>query len=111
MSLVAPIVAGIAGGTGLTLVVANLLPSPPPELRSAVERCIATACPRPSTSTLRNSTRIVPAVSEKSLPYMSVIASRPLKSPESGWDPGTWCVQSPVIIPRRESMSPREKAS
>ena len=38
MSLVAPIVAGIAGGTGLTLVVANLLPSPPPELRSAVER-------------------------------------------------------------------------
>lgn len=38
MSLVVPIVAGIAGGTGLTLVVANLLPSPPPELRSAVQR-------------------------------------------------------------------------
>ena len=38
MSLVAPIVAGIAAGGGLTLVVAHLLPSPPPELRSAVER-------------------------------------------------------------------------
>ncbi|NUR27979.1 MAG: hypothetical protein HOV83_19410 [Catenulispora sp.] len=38
MSLVAPIVAGVAAGGGLTLVVAHLLPSPPPELRSAVER-------------------------------------------------------------------------
>ncbi|GAA1975240.1 hypothetical protein [Catenulispora subtropica] len=38
MSLVGPIVAGIAAGGGLTLVVAQLLPSPPPELRSAVQR-------------------------------------------------------------------------
>lgn len=38
MSLVAPIVAGIAAGGGLTLVVGYLLPSPPPELKSAVER-------------------------------------------------------------------------
>ena len=42
---------------------------------------------------------------------MSVIASRPLKSPESGWDPGTWCVQSPVIIPRRAVHVPAGKAS
>lgn len=38
MSLVAPIVAGVAAGGGLTLIVAHLLPSPPPELRSAVQR-------------------------------------------------------------------------
>ncbi|GAA2019452.1 hypothetical protein GCM10009839_14910 [Catenulispora yoronensis] len=38
MSLVAPIVAGVVAGGGLTLVVAHLLPSPPPELRSAVQR-------------------------------------------------------------------------
>ena len=38
MSMVAPIVAGGVAGAGLTLVVAQLLPSPPPELRSAVAR-------------------------------------------------------------------------
>jgi hypothetical protein len=38
VSLVAPIVAGAAAGGGLALVIAQLLPTPPPELRSAVAR-------------------------------------------------------------------------
>jgi hypothetical protein len=38
MSLVTPIVAGTAAGLGITLVVAQVLPKPPPELRSAVAR-------------------------------------------------------------------------
>lgn len=38
MSLVTPIVAGVAAGGGLTLVIAQVLPKPPPELRSAVAR-------------------------------------------------------------------------
>jgi hypothetical protein len=38
MSLVMPVTAGIAAGGGLTLIVAQILPKPPPELRSAVSR-------------------------------------------------------------------------
>jgi hypothetical protein len=38
-------------------------------------------------------------------------ASSPLKSPDIGLLPGTWCVQSADIMPRKVSMSPREKAA
>lgn len=38
MSLIPPIVAGMATGGGVTLVIGQLLPKPPPQLRSAVSR-------------------------------------------------------------------------
>jgi tight adherence protein C len=38
MGMVVPVTAGVAAGGGLTLMVAQLLPKGPPELRSAVER-------------------------------------------------------------------------